>query len=583
MKRILIAIAGAVALALGVVTSGGAALAATPSGAASTAWQLAWSSNFAGAAGTAPSGWNFEQCLDGTVADGCGNEEQEYYVSAAQNATTQNAVLDGNGDLAITVRQNTDSSLQCEYNAAGSTTGGPFPCAYTSARLDSSSLITAQYGRIEARIELPMTASNSVGIWPAFWAVGTDIGSVGWPTSGEIDMAEAWGDDPGRVAGHLHGPIAGTSNPVQSYGPGGGYVLPGGQVLGAGFHTFAADWYPGHVSFSVDGHIYETIYKSQMPSGDTWVFDQPFYLILNVAVGSAGSGGGAPNSSTTFPQTMLVNYVNVYTYTPPTAAATGTVTGDAGMCLDDYHSGTTSGNPIDVWTCNQTDAQNWTFGTDGTIQDFGMCLEPSGGATTSGTDVVLATCNGSTAQQWQIETDGSIANDAAPTLCLDDYGQATTDGSLVDIWTCTPSAAEIWAYPEGTAELLNSGTQSTCLDANSNDYPADGDAVQLWSCSTDSEQEWNLNAAGELENTASGMCLDANSNDYPDEGDAIQLWSCDGNPEQVWETTSSGQLENTSSGLCLDANSKDYASDGDNMQLWDCNTNPEQLWQFGLS
>ena len=316
MKRTLTAVAGAVVLALGAAAASTPYVSGTWPGNGSASWQLAWTSDFAGPAGQAPSGWTFEQCLaaGSTIADGCGNSEQEYYVSAAQNATTQNAVLDGNGDLAITVRKNTDSSLQCQYNAAGTTTGGPFPCPYTSARLDSSRLITARYGRIEARIRVPITGSNSVGIWPAFWALGTNVGTAGWPASGEIDAMEVWGDHPDSVGGHLHGPIA---NSADAWVAGLDYTLPDGQILGAGFHVFAVDWFPDRVSFSVDGHTYETIYKAAMPRGDTWAFDHPFYLILNVAVGSAASPGGGPNSSTTFPQAMLVNYVRIYTHTEP--------------------------------------------------------------------------------------------------------------------------------------------------------------------------------------------------------------------------------------------------------------------------
>jgi hypothetical protein len=151
-------------------------------------------------------------------------------------------------------------------------------------------------------------------------------------------------------------------------------------------------------------------------------------------------------------------------------------------------------------------------------------------------------------------------------------------------WSLTPGEASCFlglVVQGSCANVENAGTPSTCLDADSNNYPNEGDAIQLWSCDTNPEQEWQFTSAGQLENGQTGMCLDANSNDYPSEGDAIQLWSCNTNPEQVWELTSSGQLENTSSGLCLDANSKSYPNDGDAIQLWDCNTNPEQLWQFG--
>jgi beta-glucanase (GH16 family) len=272
-----------------------------------TTLQLAWASDFSGPAGTVPAGWNFEH-----GGSGWGNSEQEYYVDRAQDEATQNAVLNGHGELAITVRRNTDPALKCSYDAAGSFSADGTTCRYTSARLDTSTIPAADraYERIEARIKLPIGA----GIWPAFWALGTDFSSVSWPACGEIDVMENFGS-PGTVEAHLHGPTAADpSAPWQqpTTFAASAYTLPGGAAFSSGFHTFAADWYPDHISFSVDGHVYETIEKAKLPRNETWVFDNPFYLLLNVAVGSAHSPVGAPSSSTTFPQTMLVKWIRVY-------------------------------------------------------------------------------------------------------------------------------------------------------------------------------------------------------------------------------------------------------------------------------
>ena len=131
------------------------------------------------------------------------------------------------------------------------------------------------------------------------------------------------------------------------------------------------------------------------------------------------------------------------------------------------------------------------------------------------------------------------------------------------------------------ANFTNRGEPGTCLDANSNDYPKNGDNIQLWDCNTHPEQEWTLTASGQVKNASTGMCLDANSNDYPKNGDNIQLWDCNTHPEQEWTLTASGQVKNASTGMCLDANSNDYPKNGDNIQLWDCNTHPEQEWILG--
>jgi len=147
--------------------------------------------------------------------------------------------------------------------------------------------------------------------------------------------------------------------------------------------------------------------------------------------------------------------------------------------------------------------------------------------------------------------------------------------------TATMDVYYVRAWYKASANVWNSGTPSTCLDANSNNYPNDGDAVQLYGCDSNGEQQWQITSAGQLENAQTGMCLDANSNNYPNDGDAIQLWACNGNGEQQWQVTSAGQLENAQTGMCLDANSNNYPNDGDSIQLWSCNTNPEQEWQLG--
>ena len=130
------------------------------------------------------------------------------------------------------------------------------------------------------------------------------------------------------------------------------------------------------------------------------------------------------------------------------------------------------------------------------------------------------------------------------------------------------------------ANLQNAGDWATCLDANSNDYPKNGDSIQLWSCNTHPEQEWTLTNAGQLQNAGTNMCLDANSNDFPKNGDSIQLWSCNTHPEQEWTLTNAGQLQNAGTNMCLDANSNDFPKNGDKIQLWSCNTHPEQEWRF---
>lgn len=270
-------------------------------------WRLTWADEFNGPAGApvSPARWRHD------VGSGdWGNSEQEYYTPG-----TANAALDGAGQLAITVRRYTGTALRCVYDAAGRYHADGIPCAYTSARLITLGKFSQAYGRFEARIKIP----RGQGLWPAFWALGQ---YSEWPFGGEIDVMENIGDEPAADYGTAHGPVAGT-NPVQVWSAGGIGRLPGRPALGAAFHLYGVDWYPDRISFWLDGVVFKTVYKSKLPARDRWVFNQKAYLLLNVAVGSAASWPGAPDATTQLPQTMLIDYVRVYTRNPGLSAPPG--------------------------------------------------------------------------------------------------------------------------------------------------------------------------------------------------------------------------------------------------------------------
>jgi beta-glucanase (GH16 family) len=247
-------------------------------------WTLAWSDEFNGPDGSAPdpSKWTYD-----TGGKGWGNSELECYANRLQNAQIKG------GNLAITALQERT----------------PFVCSdgsmsnYTSARLKTQGLFSQAYGRFEARIKIP----TGQGMWPAFWMLGNDVTTAGWPTCGEIDIMENIGREPGRVHGSLHGPSTTnrTSDATSIF------TLPAGQAFADDFHVYAVEWEPGEVRFYVDNHLYATFTQSQWSTGGAWVFDHPFFIILNVAVG--GNWPGSPDSTTVFPQRMLVDYVRVYT------------------------------------------------------------------------------------------------------------------------------------------------------------------------------------------------------------------------------------------------------------------------------
>jgi beta-glucanase (GH16 family) len=172
---------------------------------------------------------------------------------------------------------------------------------YTSARLLTKNKFTQTYGRFEARIKVPF----GQGIWPAFWMLGDDIDTVGWPNCGEIDIMEHIGKQPSIAHGTLHGPGYSGANGITA-----SYALPSSQKFSDKYHVFAVEWEPNVIRFYVDGRLYKTRTPADLPSGKSWVFNHPFFLVLNVAVG--GTWPGNPDAATVFPQRMLVDYVRVY-------------------------------------------------------------------------------------------------------------------------------------------------------------------------------------------------------------------------------------------------------------------------------
>lgn len=262
---------------------------ATP-GPAPSSWSLLWSDEFDDPAGTPPDPATWARDLgDGSAAGivGWGNNERQYYTDGTENAAT-----DGEGNLLLTIRRG-DGSYDCYYG----------PCEYTSARLVTRGLREVQYGRVEARIRVP----TGFGVWPAFWMLGTDIGEVGWPASGEIDVMEHVGRRPNEILGTLHGPgYSGSSGLSQT--------VDLGVPVADEFHTFAIEWWSGHIAWFLDGTMYHEASPADV-APNAWVFDHPFYLILNVAVG--GNLGGPVGSDLALPQSMAVDYVRVYEGTWP--------------------------------------------------------------------------------------------------------------------------------------------------------------------------------------------------------------------------------------------------------------------------
>ena len=284
-RAVLLTFALVVGLAGSTAGCGGAAKPSSgtpaPSGVAvGTPWHLIWQDEFDGKAGAPPdpSHWGY----DLGSQSGWGNNEWEYYTKDPANAAT-----DGSGHLAITARKS-DGSIDCYYG----------PCQYTSARLLTKNLFQFKYGLVQARIKVP----SGVGLWPAFWMLGSNIDTEGWAGCGEVDVMENVGRTPNTLYGTLHGP-------GYSGGSGIGGTVNTTAPLSADYHVYAVEWSPEAVKWTLDGKQFFEVKPSDAAPND-WVFDHDFFILLNLAVGGLFAGLISPD--TAFPATMSVDYVRVY-------------------------------------------------------------------------------------------------------------------------------------------------------------------------------------------------------------------------------------------------------------------------------
>lgn len=227
--------------------------------------------------------WTFE-----TGGGGWGNNERQYYTNG-NNAFVQFDNQAGSNVLVLEARRDNPANYNCWYGR----------CEYTSTRMITRDKKTFRYGRIEARLKLPQTQ----GIWPAFWMLGNNLGQVGWPNSGEIDIMEHVGFEPTTTHGALHGPGYSGNTPFM-----GTHNL--GEYVDVNYHVYAVEWDTNGIRWFRDNIQFYSVTRTQVQAYGNWVFDNPFFLLLNVAVG--GNWPGSPDAGSLFPQRMYVDYVRVY-------------------------------------------------------------------------------------------------------------------------------------------------------------------------------------------------------------------------------------------------------------------------------
>jgi beta-glucanase (GH16 family) len=246
------------------------------SGKSQGAWQLVWADEFEGAAGTPVDTTKWTAEIGGW---GWGNGEYQYYTDRVQNAS-----LDGQGNLAI---------VALRENYLGN--------EFTSARLVTRGKFEPTYGRMEARLKVPAGRA----LWPAFWSMGVDPRTLGWPFCGELDVVEYIGSLPRTARGSAHGPAYAGGNSLTEF-----FHLAADQAFADDFHVFAVEWDAFALRWYVDGNLYSNKTPRDTPPHAQWAFNHAFYLILNLAVG--GRMSGDPSPADPFPQVLLADFVRFY-------------------------------------------------------------------------------------------------------------------------------------------------------------------------------------------------------------------------------------------------------------------------------
>jgi hypothetical protein len=396
-----------------------------------------------------PSGWSTVFSDDFSGASGSGVDSQWMYDTGAgasfgtgeietMTNSTSNVRLDGNGDLDIT--------------ALGSGS------SWTSGRIQTTSAnVGAPAGgelEVTASIEQP---SGGLGYWPAFWMLGPGQ----WPENGEIDIMEDV-NSLSELSGTVH---CGTDPGGPCNEPDGiGSGLVGCSGCQSGYHTYTmilnrTNTSAESITFYLDGNSYFTVTEAQVGTA-TWqaAFDHNLSIILDLAMGGAYPNGvcncTSPTSSTASGGTMSVAYVAAYSTggggttapPPPPTGNTGPITGYEGLCVDVRGANTANFTPVQVYTCNGTNAQQWTVVEAGsTLQALGKCMDINGGGTANGTTVDLYSCNDTAAQVFIPQSNGELYNPQSG-KCLDDTGYGGS-GTQLQIWSCADTSNQVWTLP----------------------------------------------------------------------------------------------------------------------------------------
>jgi hypothetical protein len=416
------ALAAPAANAAPALTAAPAAVPGPPSG-----WSTVFSDDFSGGSG---SGIDSQWMYDTGPGSNFGTGEIETMTNS-----TSNVHQDGNGNLDITALGSGSSWTSGRVQTTSANVGAP-----AGGQLE-----------VTASIQQP---SGGLGYWPAFWMLGPGQ----WPENGEIDIMEDV-NSLSELSGTVH---CGTDPGGPCNEPNGiGSGLRGCSGCQSGYHTYTmilnrTNTSAESITFYLDGASYFTVTEAQVGTA-TWqaAFDHNLSIILDLAMGGAYPNGvcncTTPTSSTASGGTMSVAYVAAYSTsgggtTPPPTGTTGPITGYQGLCMDVRGANSANFTPVQVYTCNGTNAQQWTVVQAGsTLHALGSCLDVNGAGTANGTTVDLYTCNGTGAQVWEPQSNGELYNPNSG-KCLDDTGYGGS-GTQLQIWACADTSNQQWHLP----------------------------------------------------------------------------------------------------------------------------------------
>jgi Ricin-type beta-trefoil lectin domain len=392
-------------------------------------WSTIFSDDFNGAAG---SGIDSQWMYDTGPGSSFGTGEIETMTNS-----TSNVHLDGNGNLDITALGSGSSWTSGRVQTTSANVGAP-----AGGQLE-----------VTASIQQP---TGGLGYWPAFWMLGPGQ----WPENGEIDIMEDV-NSLSEVAGTIHCGTYPGGPCNEGNGIGSGLRACGGCQ--SGYHTYTmilnrTNTSSESITFYLDGNQYFSVSEGQVGTS-TWqaAFDHNLSVIFDLAMGGGFPNGvcncTTPTGSTASGGTMSVAYVAAYTTTGSGGGGggggngTGPITGYAGLCVDVRGANSANYTPVQGYTCNGTNAQQWTVVEAGsTLHALGKCMDINGGGTANGTTVDLYDCNNTAAQVFIPQSNGSLYNPQSG-KCLDDTNWATTPGVQLQIWDCTGNANQKWNLP----------------------------------------------------------------------------------------------------------------------------------------